>query len=384
VPRIASGDCEVFECRSGGGCAALLGLALVLAGALPLSLSLAVLLRLMGGDPVKAVVMLLYGAAIMVIGLFAMLWRQGTLIDRRRGAVRKWWGLLVPLGGSTRPLAAFDGVRVARERTRITRSSARTRLAYVVSLTAERGDSLTVEEMGSKEEARVLARELAEFTGLELADKLDLPGPLRDRAGEAGARPEIGEPPADARCRIRQEGHSLVIDIPPVGFRLRHVAFMAVGLLVPLVFCLLLRGYFWDEEDELLPYLLAFAGLVFVGFPVAFTWGSAVSSARRSVVVRVSPRELRVTSHGLVRSQVAAIVCGELESLDVVAGSRAEASASRSGQQALLRGELTQAARLGGHVIVARSPDVSLTFGAGLSLEELRWMRAVIWNVVTA
>ena len=69
------------------------------------------------------------------------------------------------------------------------------------------------------------------------------------------------------------------------------------------------------------------------------------------------------------------IPAAELEELQVIAGPELPSGGAARSVAAVFA--------LGGH-IVARSDRATLTLGCGLSRAELDWMRAVIWNVVTA
>ena len=87
--------------------------------------------------------------------------------------------------------------------------------------------------------------------------------------------------------------------------------------------------------------------------------------------VDVSPRELRVEQTGLLRTSTTIVPTEELEELEVVGAGALQGSRSRPTFGSA-------------QVIVARSDRAMVAFGNGLSPAELKWMRAVIWNVVSA
>jgi hypothetical protein len=83
--------------------------------------------------------------------------------------------------------------------------------------------------------------------------------------------------------------------------------------------------------------------------------------------VEVSPRELRVVTRRLLGERSVAIPCEELEELQIVAAAKAPGALTTRGQ-----------------VVVARSDRATAVFGEWLSPEELAWVRAIVWSVVSA
>jgi hypothetical protein len=170
-------------------------------------------------------------------------------------------------------------------------------------------------------------------------------------------------------------GDTLVFEIPPRGVRGPHVVAMLIGLAVPVVvYLVFVRAV---VANETMPpgarlALLVFLGFFFMLLPAVALWGAALRSALCGVRVEVSPRELRVTRRGLLWSRSRAIPTEQLEELEVV-------SASRMGERQRAEHLLS-----GGRVLMARSDEAVLVFGAGLGDEELAWMRSVVWNVVSA
>ncbi len=84
----------------------------------------------------------------------------------------------------------------------------------------------------------------------------------------------------------------------------------------------------------------------------------------KAVTVEVSPREMRVRRRCLMGSPTEAIPSEELEELVLIGHSSKPGKKTRR--------------------LAARSDELTLEFGHGLSEGELTWLRAVIWNVVSA
>jgi len=377
--RVRSSDPDVMIYRSGGGCLAVFGLPFLLIG---LSVMAAPFLASSGKAAPPWYGAVPFGAVFATVGAALVFGRSGTILDRRGGSVTTWWGLLVPFRRTVRPLADFQSVVIARE---VRRSKNSTYTVYPVRLTAQGTPHVEVQEPRDEHAARSVGEELARFLGVRLvdhsmgatvvreADQLD--ESLRDRVQRGGERLDVGEPPPDARSRRSVAGDALVFELPPTGFKAGHIIAMVVGLIIPAgVFSGILARLVSAGKalggPELL--LLGVVALLFVGVPFLAFFATAVRHALRRSRVEVSPRELRVTQPGILGSRTKAIPTDQLEELEVV------------GLKALTGQRAAPAFLTSGDAIVARSDRLTIVFGAGLSRAELDWMRAVIWNVVTA
>jgi len=388
VGRVKTDDPDVIEYKSGGGCLMLFGLPFLLAGLFVMASTL-----LPGkyqpkdsdtGKPMPIYFAIPFGGVFALVGAGLMFGRAGKRIDRRAGTATTWWGLLVPFRTKTYPLSDFEKVTITRE---VRRSKNSSYTVYPVRTAGASVKSVTIEEPRSEDKARALGEEVAKFLGLPLHDSStgaviiraaeELDESLRDRARRTGERVEVGDPPADRRSTQSVLGDTLTFDIPPPGFRAVLLIPIAVGIgIAVFVSVLFLVPILSEEKMPLFVKLIfcGFLGVFFIALPLVAIAGGALSAARTATQVAVSPHELRVTTKGLMFTRTAAIPSSELEELEVAAASRA----SKGGPRAAF------SAMGGGNVLIARSDNATLSFGAGLSLEELRWMRAVIWNVVTA
>ena len=98
---------------------------------------------------------------------------------------------------------------------------------------------------------------------------------------------------------------------------------------------------------------------------------ASAEKALRGTIVEASPEELRVTHRLLLGSRTRRIPARELEELTLAIPAGGVGAPAVPGMT-------------GPIVLLARSDRTSVAFGSGLSRPELEWMRAVIWNVVTA
>ena len=375
MQSVDSGDPERLVYRSGGGWLALLGLPFLAGG-------LAVMFGALGsgGEAFEWLFAVLFGGIFVLVGGAFVLGRAGTILDRRSGLATRWWGLLVPMRSKQFPLADFTAVRISRE---VRRSKNSTYTVYPVRLAGD-GDAVKIGERRLPDKARELGEEVAKFLGLSLADSSlgtevvreagHLDESLREQAQRTGQALDVPEAPPGQRTAQSVVGDTLAIDIPPAGLRPGHVVATAVILIVPLSIAIVSWVQFSGVRRPPAALTVAVAGIV--GLLVLLGVGGAAAMVHSRVKARtkveVSPAELRVTRERLTGPRVTAISAEKLEEL-LIAG------------EGLLEGSTSGTSRLGrARVILARSDEASVAFGAGLSNEELEWLKAVIQKVVTA
>lgn len=381
MPRVESSDPDRMVYRSGGGCLALFfG---------PLFLCAGVLLMAMPflgegfrpkdskGKEMPVAMALVMGALFVTVGASAAFGRSGKVLDRRADTLTAWWGLLVPFRRKEHRLSAFTCVSLGRE---VRRSKNSTYTVYPVCLEGGGMPRVTLEEPREPLAARAVAEDAAKFLGLTLVDtstgekvvrKLgELDESVRDRARRTGERPEVPPPPAAARCRTRVVADTLCIEVPSLGFRKLHAAMLIV---VGIVELFIILGFIVPiATDAKMPaeakaVALCFIGLLFVFVPAMVCLAVVAKGVRVRRTVEVSPRELRVMTQGLLRRREVSVPSDELEELAIVPARTVPGALSVTGE-----------------VVLARSDRVAVCFGEGLSGEELAWLRAVVWNVVSA
>ncbi|MCX7805529.1 MAG: hypothetical protein N3A38_10120, partial [Planctomycetota bacterium] len=102
--------------------------------------------------------------------------------------------------------------------------------------------------------------------------------------------------------------------------------------------------------------------------PLVAVAGGTIRAAVSRTTVEASPRELRVTVKGILLSKTTSIPADELEELLI---GKAE-GAKKKGPSFVP----------GGEALLARSDKATLSFGAGLSREELEWIRSAITKML--
>ena len=324
--------------------------------------------------------------AFWMLSLVALvLFRRGTTVDRSAGTVAEWVRIGLRFTLRRHRLSAFDTVVVGWKGIQDRRKSETRSARRVVALRGRHGTRIDLQAVRDEQEGLALGRELAEWLGLRLVDLSlghaivrepeQLGETLRHRAARSTAPPTVPEPPAGARSTVTAIGDALVIEVHAPGFRAVGFAHLAGLSLLPALIVGSMVFQFL-QSPGLTPrtkvVILVAAVLLLVVAPVVVVGGRWLREARRRVTVTVSPSELRVEARGPLLHRTTAIPADRLEHLAVIRHRRLAARLRRFG------------AGPAGHLIVARSAAESVTFGTGLSLAELQWLRAVIEAVVTA
>ena len=374
-----SGDPDQLSYKSGGGCATLFGLPFLAIGLVLVAMHFLPREGWRGGEP-RGVVAFIVGGLFILGSLFAILWRGGVILDRRQGKVTQWWGLPTPLRQSETALSAFDHVFVGRE---VRKSKNSSYTVYPVGLRSGQRPPLKLGEEVTPQRGRQVGENVAKFLSFRLVDESmgkaivrqadELDESLRERTRRKGERPPVPEPPASLHVKTRVVGETLSFEFPPRGFTAGTLLLMAIGAGVPILVVLVILVPILSEPMRPIDRFFALVPLLIflVIVPFLSCWAIALSRARKSLLVEVSPIELRVTRRGLLGSAVTAIPADQLEELEIVGEGAAEGKAD------IARGP-------GKQEILARSDAASVAFGSRLSPEELAWLKAVIQSVLTA
>jgi hypothetical protein len=401
--RWRSPDPDVLERREGGGCLAVFGLPFLLAGLLSLQIPLGIIPLQGSLNGSKWLFALLFGVPFTAVGGALMFSRGGLVIDRRRGEIVRWWGLLVPLKRTPVSLAGF--YRVCLDRNSEDGESS----GYRVRLTREEpGGSFLVQFVPDYGEARRLAEALAKFFGWPLedvatgkpvvreADRLD--ESLRNRIRRLKERlPDLPAPPPGMRTRVEETVGGVVLVIPGSS--------MGIFRFVPLVFSLFFAG------GVLAVFVLPLSTLpmpegirwIFLGFVVFFfvilpVWTAVRHFLRRtraSTRVEAGRAVLRVEESEGRKKKVTEIPADELEDLTLpdrrsmldaieVPGQKRLAALGDTGTPRLPDGrpaprlllKIMDMVRSPG--VTARSDRTTVTFGRGLPEDEAAYVYVLV------
>lgn len=321
-----SGARAAVRVRRGGGCNALFGLPFFLAGMAVLVLGLSGKMKdSKTGAPAPRAFALLFPIPFILVGGGLILGRSGLHVDPVAGTVRKWWGLLVPMGGTTRRFEEFDRATLER---RVVRSDKSTRTIYPVTL---HGDSspFQIDSDGDYRKARRLAEQVARALHVPLHD-LTGPAPairppesldesLRDRARRLGLEhPWPG--PASGRITRATVRDTTVLVLPHTGVVLGSLLIA----IVPMAFLLFVGTTFlipmsrdFSSEDLENPLAWVFLGFLslFALIPGGIALRAALGAFGWSERIAVSPQGIRIERRAVVGARSWTLPSREIEEL---------------------------------------------------------------------
>ena len=391
---IETGDRDILETRSGGGCLMLFGLPFLFAGLFVIGASLG--LWAQKGNPPPWYFGVPFGGVFAAVGAAFVLGRGGIRLDRRNRKITSWWGLMTPFKTMERDLDRYDSVTVTKE---IRRSKNSTYTVYPVRLCGE-AKPINFEEPRNYGAARRSAEQVAKFVEMDIVDHStgeavrravgELDESLRDRLRRTDAEVEVPEPPPNPKTRYEIEGTRIVLHIPPEGLGLKHIA---IGIFT--VFWIGVVGFgfrpafqnLWESEGDSRYVLLGILGFM-VGVPLLILIGSIAASCTNRMRIVASCDGLEFHKRG----KRVFISSDELEELVLPKGLNRDAvkamlkDAEMPPAMKKFAGFLSRRSAASGRQrgIQARSDEHTVEFGKGLPDEELAWAYALLMRVVTS
>jgi hypothetical protein len=407
-PFSESSDPDIMESRSGGGFLSIFGIPFLLAGLFLMQAPLGLLRVKTEGGPPAALLVGLFGLPFAAIGAALVFGRSGVILDRQRGTLVRWWGLLVPMKRTEQSLDGFETVRLG-----YTPGDSKHAATYPVTLVpGDGGRPVPMQAPTDYAAARRLAERLARFLRKPVEDSSAgektvrdpdrLDECLRDRIRRTGEDARSLPPRPDGmRTRIEETGDGLVLEIPAAA---ASRALQALPLVVGLVFFVIVGRNFFsaflgvDSPPGVRLGIVGVVLLLFLGGPIALVL-RGFRGRQRTTRVTVTRDLLRVEGEAAGRTGVAEIPAAELEdllaptprSLVAETGSR-DARTPRlvddSGTLRMPDGRpaprilLSIIKLVGSPGITARSDTTVVTFGRGLPEQETAYLHAVIRKTI--
>ncbi|NQT53833.1 hypothetical protein HQ576_17380, partial [bacterium] len=184
-------------------------------------------------------------AALIPAALFALP-RQGIVIDRQRAAVKRWWGLLVPMISTRIEHVTFHAVIITGEKRA---TLFREWNVHEVSLSIPGEASAVIETDCTPDRAWELAMALARFLEVPLMDYVAEPSvtlmprtlaaSLRERVAQGRVTLALPDAPPRTHARQTVTEESLAFAVRPAGVWLRRLCALALAAGVPAAVLLL-------------------------------------------------------------------------------------------------------------------------------------------------
>jgi hypothetical protein len=318
-------DAGTLELRSGGGCISVFGLPFLLAGLFIMQIPLGLIpVEDRPEGPLFSTLIVLFGSVFAAVGSALVFGRSGIILDRGRGRIVQWWGLLVPM---KRVEHMLDAIRqVEMDFSRGDKDSADT---WPVKLSGEGiPKPITIAQPVDFAEARQVAEELARFLRKPLVDSstgervtrdpehLDESWRDRVRRTQVTEAPVPAEPPG-MRTRVERTGDGYVFHIPGPPLSARHY----IPVLFPVAFAGAVAWFFLPAlltlpmPDFIRYVFLGFIGLFFIAAPVVSALLNVLRLKNQFERVTVTKAFLRVETLKQGKRSTVEIPVDELEDL---------------------------------------------------------------------
>jgi len=315
----------------------------------------------------------IFGGVMAFLGAIFMSVRSGVIVDRQRRTITTWWGLLVPFHKTEHPFSQAHFVTISREERVAPKQSYE---VFPVRLEGAGTDAVTIHEPRDHDKARRLAEEVAKFVHLGMRDRSSgeevareagaLDKSLRQRVKRSGLTTRMPQQPPGAKASVSFGGKrsAVTIDIPPIA----HWLWFALGGLLIAA----LSAVFIEFDSKLtkdLPnmghLLFTFLVLLCLTLPAMLFIAYRMGAVHHERLI-VSSGELVLTRRSLFGMNTTRLKADEIEEVEITRDSKSKLGGSEAGR------------------VVIRSDRGSVELGAMRSEEELRWLRDVLINVLTA
>jgi hypothetical protein len=316
---------DSMETTSGGGCLSIFGLPFLLAGLFIMQTPLGIIpVAYDRNNAWMPLFFLIFGGVFTTVGAGLVFGRSGIIIDRTRGRIVQWWGLLVPM---KRTVTMLEGIRHVEMN--FSEGDSDTADSWPVRLSGEGiPKPIDVANPLSFAEARQLAEELSRFLHKPLVDSSTgervtrdpehLDESYRDRARRTGeAAATVPSEPPGMRTRVERTGEGYVLHIsgPPLS------GLHYLPVLLPLVFAGAVAWFFLPAlltlpmPDWIRYFFLGFIGLFFIAGPVVSALLNVLRLKNQFERITVTKAFLRVEALKQGKRSTVEIPVDELEDL---------------------------------------------------------------------
>jgi uncharacterized membrane protein len=400
-------DQATLEINSGGGCISIFGLPFLLAGLFIMQIPLGIVPVKGSPGTLPSIFVVLFGAVFAAVGACLVFGRSGIILDRGRGSIIQWYGLLVPM---KRTEYLLDSIRQVEMN--FSSGDSDSPATWPVKLSGESiAKPISVIQPTSFTEARQLAEELARFLRKPLVDSSTgeritrdyehLDESYRDRMRRTGEAVSVLPPePPNMRSQVERTGEGLIINIPasansrfqyiPVFFSLVFAGGVAWFFLWPILM--------FTMPEVIRNIFLVFFGLFFIAAPVISALRTVYRRKKEFERITVTKTFLRLEALKQGKSITMEIPTAELEDLVSPTTRGAMNTIEVSGMKKVPLGDtgtprmpdgrpvprflVSLMKMVGSRGITARSDKTLIGFAAGLDEAEVTWLFALIRKTI--
>jgi hypothetical protein len=400
-------DQATLEIRSGGGCISIFGLPFLLAGLFVMQIPLGIIPMKGSSGTLPSIFIFLFGSVFAAVGAALVFGRSGIILDRGRGRIVQWYGLLVPMKRTEYLLDSVGQVEM-----NFSSGDSDSAATWPVTLSGESiAKPISVLQPTSFPEARQVAEELARFLRKPLVDSSTgervtrdpehLDESYRDRMRRTGEAVSFLPPePPTMRSRVERTGDGFILRIPenaksgshyiPVFASLVFAGFVVWFFLLPIL-TLPMPGFF--------QYIfLGFIGLFFIAGPVLSALMGVFRLKKQFEQITVTKNILRVEALKQGKRTATEILVSELEDLVAPTMRGVMNTTEVPGMKKVPLGDtgsprmpdgrpvprflLSLMKMVGSKGIIARSDKAMVEFAGGLDEAEVAYLFALIRKTI--
>lgn len=401
-------DQATLEINRGGGCIAIFGLPFLLAGLFVMQIPLGIVPVKGSPGTLPSIFVVLFGAVFAAVGAALVFGRSGIILDRSRGHIIQWYGLLVPM---KRKEYLLDSIRQVEMN--FLSGDSDSPATWPVKLSGESiAKPISVLQPTSFTEARQLAEELARFLRKPLVDSSTgeritrdhehLDESYRDRMRRTGEAVSVLPPePPNMRSQVKRTGDGFIIHIPESPMSGLHY----IPLIFSIVFAVgvawfFLPGFLASPMPDFVRFIfLGFIGFFFITLPLLSSLWKMLRFKKEFEKITVTKAFLRVEATKQGKSTTTEIPLSELE--DFLAPSMRgvmntievpgmkKVSLGETGTPRMPDGRpvprflLSLIKMIGAKGIIARSDKAVVEFAKGLDEAEVAYLFALIRKTIT-
>lgn len=328
-----------------------------------------------------------FGAFFLILGIALTFGRNGIIIDRKRGTMIHWFGLMVPMKSNYYRLDVFDHISIRKD---IHHGDKHTYHVYPVAIRSKNNlaTGMIFHEPANYLQARKDAKKLSAFLSLPIVDVSSgkevtrepdrLNENLREKVKRSRKLEGTLTAPPIMISKIHEERKKLIINIPPRKLTMVEIQRMAFLIIMGFVSFIVVAGFEHLKNIRVnqlpiyLPILLTI--ILFAVRPIKY-------QAKKSWKITVSDKYLKVENIGSGRKITTKIPATELEELVIgdpisLDQGAKRISPSRNFLIHIFNGPSKKA-------ITATSNKTSVTFGHGIEERELDYLYKLIKNKIT-
>jgi hypothetical protein len=400
--KVALGQLQL---REGGGCISLFGLPFLLAGIFTALVGVGII-------PVEnesdfpfwsRLIIISMGLIFTCVGGVLVFGRRWITLDSSRGAIVKYWGLVVPMKQTELSVHMYDSVLI-----KFQAGDSDSADVYIVALRAKDGskdlDLYSSAQYGTSHEQALIVSDFLGFPVIDSSTEHEsvIDSHLADAAYHDVTEHEretvtyVSRPPV-LLSQVQESADEVQIIIPDKSFKaVRIIRYMLPALI--LIFIVPQFGSFFKNTNtpDIIEYIFLFVAILFFGIiPLIGLMLSIIRSRRNRTIVTANADGTKIESCGILQTKTKHIPRSDILGMDYSTTESIIGSVRKSMANRNVQGQNVDYSSIGysgstprwvnilqrfvkSKGIIIKSRNGLITFGAGLPDEEVQYLFSIV------